>query len=200
MVAAAIGNVLGGEADIDLVATAGDLAEALDVVGRLRPDVIVADQHLPDGQVTDHITDLLMAAPGAAVLVLAGLPTEQAFLTAMDAGAAGFVSKAQPMGEFLDAVRQVSAGATVVAPSLLPSLVRRINGGTDRSALTTRELQILQHLAAGRSTSRIATELALSPNTIRNHVSNLHFKLGAHSRLEAVSIGTRLGLVAPAPN
>jgi two-component system response regulator DevR len=198
MVATALGGVLSGEPDLVLRGTAGTIDAGLELVRRARPDVIVADHRLPDGEITDHVRRLLAAAPLSRVLVMAGLPTEQALLTAMDAGASGFICKSQPMDEFLDAVRRVGHGETVVAPSLLPCLVRRLGGATDRGALTARELEILHHLAAGRGTSQIAAALALSPNTVRNHVAHLTAKLGAHSRLEAVSIGIRRGLIAPA--
>lgn len=198
MVATALGAILRAESDIELIGTVGTIDDAMEMATEQAPDLIVTDQRLPDGEVTGHIPRLLEAAPGCAVLVVTGLPTEQAFIAAMDAGARGYVSKSQEMGEFLDAVRRVGAGATVVAPDLLPTLVRRSGARRDdRSSLTPRELQILQQLALGRGTSAIASELALSANTVRNHVSHLTLKLGAHSRLEAVSIGTRLGLVAP---
>jgi DNA-binding NarL/FixJ family response regulator len=197
MVATALAGVLDAQSDIELQGVAGTIAEALDIVAARRPDVVIADHRLPDGDSTDAVGALLAAAPSAAVLVVAGLPTEQAFLNAMDAGATGFVSKSQPMDEFIDAVRRVGTGETVVAPSLLPALVRRIHGGVDRRTLTPRELDVLQHLAHGRSTSQVAAVLGLSPNTVRNHVANLSVKLGAHSRLEAVSIGVRRGLIAP---
>lgn len=198
MVATAFGAILGAESDIDLVATAATIEEAVALAAEHVPDLVVADQRLPDGEITDHIPHILEAAPGSAVLVVTGLPTEQAFVAAMDAGARGYVSKSQQMGEFLEAVRRVAAGATVIAPDLVPTLVRRSGARRDdRSSLTPRELQILQQLALGRGTGAIAAELSLSANTVRNHVSHLTLKLGAHSRLEAVSIGTRLGLVAP---
>ena len=197
MVATALGAVLEAEPDLEFRGTAATIEAAGALVASARPDIIVSDHQLADGEVIDHIPDLLERAPGARLLVVTGLPTEQAFVAAMDAGAAGFVSKAQPVDEFIDAVRRVGAGDTVVAPSLLPSLVRRINGAVDRRALTGRELEILQQLAAGRSTAQIAGVLVLSPNTVRNHVARLSQKLGAHSRLEAVSIGVRRGLIAP---
>ena len=198
MVATALGGVVSAETDLVLRGTAGTIEDGIDLARRVRPDVIVADHRLPDGEITDHVGRLFAAAPLSRVLVMAGLPTEQALLAAMDAGATGFICKSQPMDEFLDAVRRVGHGETVVAPSLLPCLVRRLGGGTDRGALTGRELEILQRLAGGRGTSQIAADLSLSPNTVRNHVSHLTAKLGAHSRLEAVSIGIRRGLIAPA--
>lgn len=196
MVATAIEAVLHDERDIEVRGVAASAAEGTNLARSVQPDVIVSDHQLADGEVTDRIADLVAVAPATRVLVMAGLPTEQAFVHAMDAGAAGFVSKAQSMPELLDAVRRVAAGETVVSPGLLPSLVRRIGGTVDRQALTCRELDILQRLAAGGSTSQIASALALSPNTVRNHVSHLSRKLGAHSRLEAVSIGVRRGLIA----
>lgn len=196
MVATALGAVIGGQPDLCFRGVAGTIDAAVELVGRVQPDVVVADHRLPDGEITERLRDLFAAAPMARLLVMTGAPTEQALLAAMDAGATGFICKSQAMDEFLDAVRRVGAGETVVAPSLLSWLVRRISGTSDRGALTGRELEILQQLAAGRGTSQIAGSLALSPNTIRNHVSHLTAKLGAHSRLEAVSIGVRRGLIA----
>ncbi|MFP5322591.1 MAG: DNA-binding response regulator, partial [Acidimicrobiia bacterium] len=115
----------------------------------------------------------------------------------LDHGADGFLAKSQGLDELVDAVVRVSLGETVVAPPLVPALVRRTapRGGRDRAELTPRELEVLRLLADGVGTQEMAGRLAVSPNTIRNHVRSLLGKLGASSRLEAVTVARRMDLI-----
>lgn len=198
MVANALGRVLQSHDDLELVATAGSIAAGVEAVGRFAPDVIITDLRLPDGMVTDHMAELRGGPEGPAVMILTGAPTEKAVLDALAAGVTGFLAKAQPMPDLIDGVHRVARGEVVVAPELLHVLVDRIDrGGGHASALTRREVDVLQCLADGQGTDEIAESLHLSRNTIRNHVSRILLKLGAHSRLEAVSEGARRGIISP---
>ena len=198
MVAAALGGVLRAEPDLDLVAIATSLAEAAEVVTRQRPDVVVTDLHLTDGVATDHLDVLRASSPGSRVMILTGCPTEKALLDALDGGATGFVDKSQPIEEFVQAVRRVAGGELVVSPALAPVLLARVGGGRhhDHASLTRRELEVLEMLARGASTDAIATAMCLSAHTVRNHIARVLMKLRAHSRLEAVSEGSRRGLIS----
>lgn len=199
MVADAFAAVFRRERDIDVVEVAATVAGGLEAAGHHRPDVVLTDLCLPDGVITDHLRDLLLASPGSGVLVVTGAPTEKALLDALDGGARGFVDKGGPVGDLVDAVRRIAIGELVVSPALAPMLLSHLADGPGRSrdALTRRELAVLQLLARGRSTASIAADLHLSANTVRNHIANLMPKLRTHSRLEAVSEATRRGLISP---
>ena len=198
MVGAALTSALALEPSIEVVGIAPDGERATDLARRHRPDVIVTDFQLRDEQAPTFFDAFRSAADGCAILVLTGWPTERSLLLALDAGAAGYLSKDQPMDALVDGVRRVAAGEMVVAPALLPVLARRsTTAGPDRRRLSRRELEILDRLASGVDTAAVATELGISPHTVRNHVARLMVRLGAHSRLEAVSEAVRRGIIAP---
>ncbi len=198
MVAAALGGVLDSQADLEVVAIAASIAEALVVVQQQQPDVIVSDLRLPSGEIVGHLAELKRKSPLSRILIVTGAPHEKALLDALEAGALGFIVKSQPMAEFVEAVRRVGRGELVVAPELAPALMSRLDSTSspDRAALTRRELEVLELLAEGSSTVAIAEALILSPNTIRNHIAAIMLKLDVHSRLEAVAEATGRGIIA----
>lgn len=197
MVANALGRVLQSQVDLELLATAGSIGAGIEAVRAHQPDVVISDLRLPDGLVTEHVAAIRGDGDGPVLLILTGSPTEKAVLDALAAGATGFLAKAQPMPDLLDGVRRVARGEVVVAPELLHVLVGRLQTSEGHaSALTRREVQVLQCLSDGQGTEEIARTLHLSRNTIRNHVSRILLKLGVHSRLEAVSEATRRGIIS----
>lgn len=180
---------------VRVAAVAGTLADGMQAIRTHQPDVIVSDFRLPDGDVVGHLPAMSAAAGGARVLVYTGWADEAGLLGVLGGGGAGYVEKSSSVEELADAVRRVLAGETVVASRLVPLLTKRAVASRSAQELTVRELQVLELLAAGRSTSEIAAELFLSPNTVRNKVSGVLAKLDARSRLEAVRIGVAQGLV-----
>lgn len=198
MVAEALGGVIATQPDLELVHVAQTIADGLDAAARLQPDLVVADLHLTDGVVTTAIAELLRRSPDSRVLIVTGGPTEKALLDALEAGALGFVVKAQPIEDYLDALRRVASGELVVASELAGVVLNRLGRGRSAgpsSDLSRRELEVVELLAAGMTTAGIAERLHLSPNTVRNHITNLTAKLDVHSRLEAVAEATRRGLI-----
>jgi DNA-binding NarL/FixJ family response regulator len=190
----AIQHSLSLMSDLEVVGCAPSLAAGVELVRDTGPDVLVTDYRLGDGDVPTRLDELLAAAPGMRVLVFTGWPDENSFLEAMGAGASGFLDKASPFNAFVDAVRRVAQGEVVVAPRFLPALTRRATNG-DASVLSRRELEVLQLLSDGRSTVEVADRLELSVNTVRNHITHLLSKLEVRSRLEAVNVGVRRGLI-----
>lgn len=189
----ALRSAIGTKTDMRIAGVAATLAEGVDVVRRRRPDVVVSDYRLPDGDLPDRLAEILAVDPAPRVLVFTGWSDEASLVRAMDAGAAGFVDKAS-FDDFIDALRRVAAGEVVVSPRLVPLLARRALGAVD-TVLTTRELEVLELLARGASTEQIAEALIVAANTVRNYISRTFAKLGAHSRLEAVRIGVERGLI-----
>ncbi len=189
--------VLDSESDMRTVGVAKTIAAGLSMTAANSPDVILLDHRLPDGEGVSAI-GALRALPGRAqVVVLTATTSESVLVAAMEAGAAGFVSKSHSLAQVVNAVRAAASGELAISPQLLSRLLGRIRHSTTAvgSDLTEREREVLQLLAVGGSNADIARELNLSVNTIRNHVSNLSGKLGAHSKLEALAIAVREGLL-----
>jgi DNA-binding NarL/FixJ family response regulator len=200
MVAKALASALAEEPGLHVVGTAGSVGEAVDVARRRRPDVILTDLALPEGEVTAHLGRLTSAAPGAQVVVMTGLPTERSFVAALRAGAVGYVAKAQPIEDLVRAVLRVADGELVVPPPFLGALLEHSGFGATRprpATLTSREIDVVQLLAHGCSTAEVAEQLCVAVNTVRNHLAGAMAKLGASSRLGAVAEALRLGLISP---
>jgi DNA-binding NarL/FixJ family response regulator len=188
------------EHDINVSGVAHTAADALVMARNDPPDVAVLDYQLPDSTGTDLAARLLREHPDARLLMLTGFQDEATIREAVEAGCCGFVTKSQALDELVEGVRAAHAGGAPFSPvllaRLLPTLRQDRRGGT--ISLTARELEVLKELAEGCSNRAIADRLFISNHTVRNHVQRVLTKLGAHSRLEAVAVATRLGLVRPA--
>lgn len=198
MVAESLVRVLSEDPSIDVVAAVGTKEEAVEAVPRLAVDVAVVDYNLPDGDGIGLASELRQMAPDVAVLLLTGMANERVLVRAIEAGCAGFVTKDRAVSELVTAIRVVAGGDTWVPESLiaqlLPALQRNRRGvGGD---LTPREIEILRLAAEGLANAVIAERLYLSVNTVRNHIQNAIAKLDAHSKLEAVAIAVREGIIA----
>jgi DNA-binding NarL/FixJ family response regulator len=195
MVADGLARVLTAEDGIEVVATASTVADGLWRALATRPDVAVLDQCLPDGQGTDLARRLRAEVPGTAVVILSALAEETVVGDAVDAGCAGLVSKSRGAGDLIRAVRAAAAGETFLSADALRALTTRNSAGHPGFDLTRREVEVLQCLADGLSNQAIGQRLYLSTNTVGNHLQRAMAKLGAHSKLEALVMGVRLGLV-----
>ncbi|GAA1970635.1 response regulator transcription factor [Amycolatopsis minnesotensis] len=197
MVAEAIALALADVGDIEILARASSVADALDAVGRMRPDVVVLDRRLPDGDGIDAIPELHAVAPGVRVLILTGDATPAVATRVVEAGGAGLLMKAARLADLAVAVRQVSAGDMAFSPDLLGQVLSRLAGrsGAVGAELTGRERETLRLLADGATIADISARMTVARNTARNHVQRILTKLGAHSQLEAVAIARREGLV-----
>lgn len=193
VLAGALRSAISTRTDMRVTGVAATLGEGVELVRRRRPDIVVSDYRLPDGDLPDRLAEMLATDPAPRVLVFTGWSDEASLVRAMDAGAAGYVDKAS-FDDFIDALRRVGAGEVVVSPRLVPLLTRRAVGAREM-VLTARELEVLELLARGASTDQIADTLVVAANTVRNYISKALGKLGAHSRLEAVRIGVERGLI-----
>jgi DNA-binding NarL/FixJ family response regulator len=196
MVAKGLTAALVDEPDLEVVGwarTAGDgTAQFVD----LRPDVTVMDYRLPDGHGTDATREIRSVSRDACVLLLTGSDEAGVVAEALDAGCSGFVSKDSGIDELASAIRAVARGAAVFPASLLSrALGPRSDSQTIGADLTLREREVLELLAQGSSTEEIAGGLFLSMHTVRNHVRNILTKLHARTKLEAVVVAARAGVV-----
>ena len=197
MVAQGIVELVGAEPDLAVVGVEATVAGATDAAARLRPDVVLMDYRLPDGDGVEATRRIREVAPSSAVVMVTSVASENVLLGAIDAGCAAFVLKDSPMQDVIDAARAAGRGESVIAPSLLARLLPRLrrSEAAPPTTLTEREQQVLELLVEGLSSQAIADRLFLSMNTVRNHVQNILVKLGAHSRLEAVATAVKSGLV-----
>ena len=197
MIAEGLQGALEREADMTVVGIAGTLADGERAAATTRPDVVVMDFRLPDGEAPLGITRVHAVHDLARVLVVSAMSDYRSVVRALEAGAAGYVLKDQPISDLVAAIRTVRKGERALAPSLVPKLMARVGPGRAAERLSRREIEILQLMAGGASTAAMAQELHLSVNTVRNHVQSILTRLEAHSKLEAVSIALREGIIEP---
>jgi DNA-binding NarL/FixJ family response regulator len=194
MVAHGLAAALGSEPDLEVVGAASSVAECVRMTADLRPDVVIMDLHLGDGDGIDATRQVRRIHPPASVVMLTGQPDDRILGEALAAGCSGLVAKQGRLDELLLAIRSAKTGGATIPRDMVASLVRP-TPKDDGVRLSAREREVLGLLADGEGTSDIAERLGLSLHTTRNHVRNLMTKLGAHSRLEAVLLAARAGLV-----
>jgi DNA-binding NarL/FixJ family response regulator len=189
--------VLDSEPDLRTVGRAATLADARRAIVETSPDVVLLDHQLPDGDGVASIDELRSLRESVAFVVLTASTSDAVLVAAVQAGASGFVSKTRGVSEVTTAVRAAAAGEAVISPELLMRLLPRFRGPATEPTLklTEREQEVLTLLADGLSNAAIGQRLVVSVHTVRNHVANLANKLGAHSRLEVLSIAMRRGLL-----
>jgi DNA-binding NarL/FixJ family response regulator len=197
VLAASLAMVLDAEDDITTAGVATTLEQARALAMTSDPDVVLLDHRMPDGDGVAAIPQLRAVRPSIGVVVLTASSADHVLLTAIEAGASGFLSKTRSLDEVTAAVRAAAAGESVISPELLARLLPRFGRGraTTGSDLTEREREVLGLVAEGLSNAAIAERLVVSVHTVRNHIASLSAKLGAHSKLEALSIALRQGLL-----
>ena len=197
-------RLLEDEVDIDVVAVAGSSADAVASVAATSPDVVIVDYQLPDESGARTTTSLRAANPGLPVVMLTGQDDTSAARAAAEVGCVAFITKDRAAQDLVDAIRSAHAPAgavsgTVVAPSApVPGIpTGPVAGweGARTTRLSRREREVLGLLADGAGTDTISELLFISRNTVRAHVQRVITKLGAHSKLEAVAIARRRGLL-----
>ncbi|HUX85994.1 MAG TPA: response regulator transcription factor [Chloroflexota bacterium] len=193
-----IRSLLDTVADLTVVGEAGTAREALAEARRLRPDFVLLDLTLPDGNGLDLIPQLTDAAPGSKVIVLTMHEGEDYFFRALQVGAVGYVIKAGDPEHILAALRAVLDGGVYLYPSLAKSLVgqhlheREHPVGAD---LSPRETDVLRLIADGKSNKEIASALSISVTTAQTHRNRIMQKLGLHTSVELVRYAIRRGLI-----
>ncbi|MGW6740052.1 response regulator [Streptomyces sp. NPDC055025] len=194
--------------DMEVVAVAGDGEEAVAAARATRPDVIVMDIRMPGVNGLAATAEICRdeGLRDTKVLILTTFEIDEYVAQALRAGASGFLGKNIGSGEFLDAIRTVAAGDALLSPAATRSLIgefltRPVRGRMPSAAaldtLTSREREIVAHVAAGLSNDEIAADLCLSPLTVKSHVQRAIAKLDARDRARLVVIAYQSGLVRP---
>jgi DNA-binding NarL/FixJ family response regulator len=203
----AVRIVLDREADLDVVAVTGWGSDAVVEGERTRPDVALLGRSFSLDGVALTAT-MRERVPSCRVIVLTDEPDDAALRSAVEAGAAGYLTKAIPMAELIDAIRSVHRGDTLVPPDMLGPLFeglfsqRREQRDALRllSLLSRREQEVLRLLVDGAGNEEIGRALLISPQTARTHIQRVLRKLGVHSRLEAAMLATQSGVVEQLPH
>ena len=195
----ALGIALETEEDIEVVDLAADAPQALSTIRENDIDVALVDYVLDGLDGVSLARELRARDPSIAVIMLTADDDDRVLVAAMEAGCAGFLTKVQPIDEIVEAVRTAAAGEPVVHTRqlvrLLPQLERRSQPRASENELTDREREVLLLMAGGATNAVIARELFLSLHTVRNHVQSVLRKLDAHSKLEAVAVAVRTGVI-----
>jgi DNA-binding NarL/FixJ family response regulator len=191
------------EKDLHVVQVATDGREAVALAGEHRPDVVLMDDSMPGMSGIEATRRIIQVDPQATVVILSGTEEEHMLARAVQAGAAGVVSKTEGVRDVALTVRRVHRGEAIHDQGEVEFAQRRLRhrrGQEDDirerlDRLTPREIEILTAMASGRTPEEIATVLGMSPNTLRTHSQNILTKLRVHSRMEALVLAIRHGKV-----
>lgn len=182
------------DADFTVVGEAGALSDATRLAMTLRPDVVVIDVRLPDGNGLELAQKLRQARADVGLVILTMYAGDDQLFAALDSGASAFVPKSAPSDDVVAAARHASAKPTsFVASDLAEAMRRRLNPSGPQ--LTRREREVLDLLAEGMGITSIARKLYISESTTKTHVSKLYDKLGAANRAQAIMAAVRAGLL-----
>jgi len=195
-------KLLDGEAGVEVVGDAADGQDAVAMVERLRPDVVLMDIRMPvlDGiEATRRISERV---PGTAVLVLTTYDLDEYVYAALEAGASGFLLKDCPPDELTAAIRVVARGDALIAPSITRRLVsefaaRTRAGRRELPPISSREREVLVGVARGLSNKELSAQLFIGEATVKSHVSSLLTKLDCRDRVQLVVAAYEAGLVVP---
>jgi DNA-binding NarL/FixJ family response regulator len=185
-------RMLDDDQTLEVVGEASNGAEAVQLAQQLHPQVIVMDCQLPELTGVAATRIILRSLPETAILMLSMHSEDTLVRQALDAGARGYVLKNANDLDLANAIKNVAAGKSVMDPQL--QRTETLKGERD-TALTARELEVLQHIVAGKSNKEIASELDLSVNTVSVHRANIMERLGIHKTAELVVYAIRNGLV-----
>ena len=186
-----VANIINHEADLHVVAEAGNGVEAIEAYEKHRPDVTLLDLRMPVMEGVEAVRQIRARDPNARVIVLTTYDTDDEISRALKAGAKAYVLKDIAADDLVNCIRDVLAGKTYIAPAAAAKLAE----GVTRVQLTPREMATLRPLADGKANKEIATKLDISERTVKTHLAHLFEKLGVTSRTEAIKVATRRGLV-----
>ena len=195
--------ILDAQPDLQVVAEAGDGAEAVEIVRRQEVDLAVLDVAMPRMTGLQAAREIARRRSGLPILMLSMHDHEQYFFESLKAGASGYVLKSVADQDLVDAVRAAMRGEPFVYPGVMSTIVRsyldRLRRGerVPETVLTSREDEVLKLIAEGQSTREIAQALTISPKTVERHRANILAKLGMRDRTQLTRYAIRAGLVEP---
>ena len=200
-----LSSLLTEYSDINVLGVATTVADAVAKASLLKPDLVLMDYRLPDGdgaQASERIRSLL---PDTAILFLSADPSEASMMRAVEAGASGYVSKGASAEELVNSIRKAAEGEFLLEAATMARLLEQRHQSQQKateqrrliSDLTPREHDVLRLMARGLDNHEISDELGIGYGTVRGHVRGVLEKLGSHTRLHAVAAARKAGLLDP---
>jgi DNA-binding NarL/FixJ family response regulator len=196
---AGLARLLEDDERVTVIGEAVDGADAVKRARELRPDVIIMDIKMPNLDGVEATRQIMQDDPAARVLLLTTFEADTYVMSALQAGASGYVLKDSTPEAIISDIVSVSLGQRVMASAVANRVLDMVTGNTSRREyydnLTPRETEILRLIAAGKANKQIAYILHISDKTVRNHISNIYEKLGIFDRSQAVLYAVRKGLI-----
>lgn len=195
-------KILQSDPEIEVIATANNGQQALDMIAVERPDLVLMDLQMPLMNGVQAIRRLRVSHPRLPVLVLTTYMDDKWLFDAIRSGASGYLMKDRPRQELIDAIKGTAAGDAYIDPSVAGKVLSSVASDSSKKEfdqsynLSEREQEILTLLAEGLSNAEISQRLWLSEGTVRNYTSTLFAKLGVSDRTQAVILAMRQGLVS----
>ena len=186
-----LASILGTKKDLEVVGDAEDGADAIRKAQGLAPDVVLMDIVMPEMDGATATAEILKSCPGTKVLILTSFGEADGIAHALAAGASGALMKNIDYSELVEAIRSVAAGRSVIAPEIQ----KMLKESPPIPELTERQRNILLSMSRGLTDADIATQLKLTPNSVREHITTIFNKLDAANKTEAVAIALRKHLL-----
>ena len=183
--------IVNSQDDLEMVAQAASGREAIQLFRQHRPDVTLMDLRMPDGSGIDVVSAIVGEFPDGRIVMLTTFEGDVEIQRSLAAGARGYLLKTTPPVELVDVIRQVHAGKKRIPQEVAAQLPEHIAD----ERLTSREIDVLQHVASGNRNRDIAEQLFISEETVKVHVKHIMEKLGARDRTSAVAIAVRRGII-----
>lgn len=192
--------ILGTQSDFEIVAEANNGRELIAKARQFEPDVILTDLEMPETDGVEAIKTIRALLPDSNFIVFTAFDTDERIVSAVQAGAKGYLLKGSPRDEVYKAIRVVSQGGSLLEPTVATKLLQHMSGGNSAQddlpeALTEREMEVLELLGTGMTNKEIGAELFITERTVKFYVSAILGKLGASNRTEAVTIAVQKGLI-----
>jgi len=190
-------HILIGESDFDVVGIGENCKNAMELVERERPDILLMNLRLPDGDSLEAVKTIHERWPETHVVMRTDSRNFSYLPAVIEVGSVGLITIDRTSDEIVNAMRSAARGELLVRRHELGELVERLqrNSKTSDQLLSTRELEVLKCLAQAKPTNQIAEDLFLSVHTVRNHIRNILFKFGAHSKMEAIALALQSGVL-----
>ncbi|NKB39407.1 MAG: response regulator [Gammaproteobacteria bacterium] len=198
-------RVISGHPQLDLVGDAGDLATGIELLHSLKPDILLMDLDLPDGNGMSLIEEIVSAKLDTEAMVISVFGDERHVIRAIEAGAGGYLLKDGGADQITNAILQLVAGGAPISPSIARHLLKRFRNNEEPETevsdkqqmepLTTREQEILNFVSYGYTAQEIAKQNSISIHTVNTHIRNIYGKLAVNSRAEAIMKAVRHGII-----
>src|SRR5437660_1348406 len=196
-----LARLLEADPRVEIVGEAADGAEAVRLVGSLKPDVVLMDLKMPNMDGISATREIVSKHPDVKVLILTTWDADNHVIQALKAGASGYILKDSKVEPIISSLLAVKQGERVMATAVANRVLEMLTGSTTPKefydGLTSREMEILKLLAGGMANKQIAYQLMISDKTVRNHVSNMYEKLNVYDRTQAALYAVRKGLIEP---